>query len=322
MPLISVIVPVYNAEGYLRRCVDSILAQTVSDFELILVNDGSRDNSGAMCDSYAAADPRIRVFHQHNQGQAVARNRALDWVYANSDSSWIHFVDSDDCIHPEMLERLLQGALTHRVQISVVGYVEFSREVPAVQERDDPFVLLSPEEYYTQKHINAVMPVAKLYARECFASIRYPEGRIHEDLATNYKLFFAQEQIAYSDEPLYYYYQNSEGTTKSAWTPKRLAMITAMEEQLCFFRKEGYKQAFRQATLGYVSSILQNRNQLLASDHPQPEKGKLLRNLNGMLYGAIARYGWIYLREDLGIYMEAFPGLLKVYRKIKGIFVK
>ena len=106
MPEISVIVPVYKAEAYLHACIDSILSQTFSDFELILVDDGSPDNCGAICDDYAARDSRVRVIHQENQGQAAARNRAL----AAAKGEWVCFVDSDDAVHPQMLERLRQAA--------------------------------------------------------------------------------------------------------------------------------------------------------------------------------------------------------------------
>ena len=106
MPIVSIIVPVYKAESYLHRCVDSILSQTFRDFELILVDDGSPDRSGGICDQYAAKDSRVRVIHQENGGPAVARNTGIDWAFANSDSQWQMFVDSDDWIHPEMLRYL------------------------------------------------------------------------------------------------------------------------------------------------------------------------------------------------------------------------
>ena len=113
MPKISVIVPVYNVEKYLHECVDSVLAQTFTDFELILVNDGSQDNSGAICDEYASKDERIIIIHQNNQGQAAARNAGV----AIAKGEWIHFLDSDDLIHPQMLE-ILYGAVDENTQIS------------------------------------------------------------------------------------------------------------------------------------------------------------------------------------------------------------
>ena len=125
MPEISVIVPVYKAEAYLHACIDSILSQTFSDFELILVDDGSPDNCGAICDDYAARDSRVRVIHQKNQGQAAARNHAL----AAAKGDWVCFVDSDDAVHPQMLERLRQAAAESGAAMSMCRMLE-APEIP------------------------------------------------------------------------------------------------------------------------------------------------------------------------------------------------
>ncbi|MCD7802997.1 MAG: glycosyltransferase [Clostridiales bacterium] len=109
MPEISVIVPVYKVEPYLRRCVDSILNQTFQDFELILVDDGSPDHCPAICDEYAGRDSRIVVIHQKNAGLSAARNAGIDWVFANSDSKWISFVDSDDWVTPTYLSLMISA---------------------------------------------------------------------------------------------------------------------------------------------------------------------------------------------------------------------
>ena len=115
MPQISVIVPVYQAEAYLDSCIQSILSQTFTDWELILVDDGSPDRSGAMCDAYAFRDPRIQVLHQTNQGQAAARNHGLTLAKGR----WICFVDSDDLIHPQMLQRLYQAVQEGNARMSM-----------------------------------------------------------------------------------------------------------------------------------------------------------------------------------------------------------
>ena len=116
MAVVSVITPIYNTEKLLGRCVDSILNQTFRDFALILVDDGSTDGSGRLCDELATRDSRIVVLHQKNSGVGAARNRGLDWVFKNSDCRWITFVDSDDWVHPRMLtdeafyQQTVQGA--------------------------------------------------------------------------------------------------------------------------------------------------------------------------------------------------------------------
>ena len=118
MAQISVIVPVYNVENYIERCVDSILKQTFEDYELILVDDGSVDSSRSICERYSEKDKRIKVLARDNGGAAAARNTGLDWVYKNSDSQWIAFIDSDDWIHSRYLELLFKAVIQHNVQIS------------------------------------------------------------------------------------------------------------------------------------------------------------------------------------------------------------
>lgn len=119
MSSISVIVPVYKVEKYLDRCVKSILAQTFADFELLLVNDGSPDACPQMCDDYEKQDHRIHVIHQKNGGLSAARNAGLDWLYANSQSQWITFIDSDDWVHPTYLESLLDAVKEYNSQVSM-----------------------------------------------------------------------------------------------------------------------------------------------------------------------------------------------------------
>ena len=120
--LISVIVPVYKVEKYIHRCIDSILAQTFSDFELILVDDGSPDNCGRICDEYALKDNRIHVIHKENGGLSDARNAGIDWAFEHSDSEWITFIDSDDWVHKKYLESLINGAINTNSDVVIGGY--------------------------------------------------------------------------------------------------------------------------------------------------------------------------------------------------------
>lgn len=231
MPTISVIVPVYNTKEYLRRCLDSILAQTFTDFELLLVDDGSTDESGDICDEYAAKDSRVMVFHQENKGQAAARNLALDWMFANSDSEYISFVDSDDWVHPRYLALLYKASSDYNVNVCQCGHLDTDGtvELPSVEECVE---IITPEEQYTQHYSAFVWD--KLFRRECFREIRFPEGQIYEDVAIWYKILFAQENLVLVKDVLYYYYTNLESTVHSQWTPPRYAQVEAWDEQLRF----------------------------------------------------------------------------------------
>ena len=236
MPTISVIVPVYKVEKYIHRCIDSILAQTFTDFELLLVDDGSPDNCGTICDEYAAKDSRVRVFHQENKGQAAARNLALDWMYANSDSEYISFVDSDDWVHPRYLELLYRALLKFDTNISQCQHIETdgTEELPQV---DSHIICVTAEEEYI--HFYSAFVCEKLFDRECFQEIRFPEGQIYEDVAIWYKVLFAEENVALVKECLYYYYVNLNSTVHSVWTPAKLAQVKAWNEQLEFASRRG-----------------------------------------------------------------------------------
>ena len=163
MPKISVIVPVYKVEKYLNRCVDSILSQTFTDFELILVDDGSPDKCGEICEEYANKDSRIHVIHQKNGGLSAARNTGIDWANANSNSKWITFIDSDDWVHHEYLKQLLETANARNVDICVCNYTSCPEGSEPVERRHtNEIKLCSPEEIWCQKRVNAVIAWGKI----------------------------------------------------------------------------------------------------------------------------------------------------------------
>ena len=212
MPQISVIVPVYNVEPYLRRCVDSILAQSFTNFELILVDDGSPDNCGTICDEYAAKDDRIHVIHQKNGGLSAARNAGIDWAYANSDSRWISFIDSDDWVHTQYLELLLDACIKNHTEISSCGIKKIENE----QVEDYPLIstnsdVLAPETLFTDRGrwIQAYS-CGKLYRKKLWNNVQFPVGRNWEDTVTTYKVLFAVKKVSCIEAELYYFYYTKE----------------------------------------------------------------------------------------------------------------
>lgn len=262
MPIISVIVPVYNVEPYIHRCVDSIITQTFTDFELILVDDGSPDRCGEICDEYARKDSRIQVFHQHNKGQAAARNFAIEWVLGHSNSDWITFVDSDDWVHIEYLDKLHQAVDQENVQMSGC-LVTRSTEMTIKQvESSMTYKIYSPEDFWLDCLSANAYPVGKIYHRSLFQGIRYPVGKIYEDTATTHKFVFACKQIAFVSEVLYYYYVNPNSTTTKSWTPKKLDAIDAHREQICYFKKNGYRRALKETYKQYIGCLAQCADKL------------------------------------------------------------
>lgn len=246
MPTISVIVPVYKVEPYLRRCVDSILAQTFTHFELILVDDGSPDNCPAICDEYAAKDSRVRVIHQENGGLSAARNAGIDWAFANSDSQWITFIDSDDVVYPQYLELLLDAAVRNNADVSVCGLISFSDELSErIEYNFEGEKVLTPQgaclALYTNPKERAIYVSActKLYRKRLFSSIYFPVGRIHEDQFTTYKLLYTAEYLVEIGARLYGYYENSSSISRSAFSLKRYDDLVACTEAVAFFADNG-----------------------------------------------------------------------------------
>ncbi len=258
MSKISVVVPVYKVEAYLHRCVDSILSQTHRDFELILVDDGSPDRCGEICEEFAKQDRRIHVIHQENGGLSAARNAGIDRVFSGSDSQWITFIDSDDWVHPQMLERLLEAAVTHQTKISICGYGETSGAGPDIIPADLVSTSWTPKDFYMARFINATVAWGKLYHRSCLENKRYPVGKIHEDEFLTYRLLFACEKVAVIPAPLYAYFVNPTGIIRSAWSPKRLHAWEAYEQQLAFFREMGDAELVKFRIQGYYENALLN----------------------------------------------------------------
>ena len=284
MSQISVIVPVYKVEKYLHRCVDSILAQTFTDFELILVDDGSPDNCGAICDEYAQKDSRVVVIHQENGGLSAARNAGIDWSFEHSDSEWIYFADSDDWIHPKSLEALMDGAEKTGCSVVIGGFESTKGEEPIVDETAFAVVVWDVSAYFRRYTGNAIVAWGKLYRKESFRSIRYPVGKIHEDEFTTHKILFEFDQIAVIDQPLYAYFQNAEGITGSAWNPKMLDVYDALDDRIDFFQKKGFVE-LEQSVLKYLffQMYLDQKKNLLCSNSMK-NRFQLIQEKNRLLF--------------------------------------
>ena len=256
MAQISVIVAVYKMPEFLPRCIEGILNQTFRDLELILVDDGSPDNCGQICDAYAAKDPRVHVIHKENAGVCVARNTGLDWVYANSDSQWIFFHDNDDWVHPQTLERMLSAARDLSADICICGYQETSGSDPRIPEETLTPASWNPKDFYIQHHVNATVCWGKLYSRRIFDGKRYPPGKYIEDEFLTYRLLFACDHLAVIPAPLYAYFVNPAGISKKAWVPKRLDAWEAFDQQLAFFREMGDQELVQYRLRTYLENAV------------------------------------------------------------------
>lgn len=314
MPQISVIVPVYKVEPYIRRCVDSILAQTFMDFELILVDDGSPDNCGKICDEYAQKDPRVQVIHQKNGGLSAARNTGIEWAFANSDSQWLTFVDSDDWVHFQLLEYLYRAAIDHSLKLSVCEYQETEGDycwehLESVEPELQPI-----ERYYVDRIVNATVAWGKLYHKSCFEQIRYPAGKIHEDEFITYKILFKHKQLAVVDVPMYAYFVNPQGITKSKWTKRKLDKIDAMQEQYSYFKANGYKEAFRTLLCRYINVLAWQLEEMNKQEGISMKSDLYLSNKKRLMRLLLKHNKeFPFKKENLWVYERAFPEFVHLY---------
>ena len=316
MAQISILTPVYNTEKLLPRCLDSILAQTYRDFEVILVNDGSKDRSGEICEAYAAKDSRIHVIHQENGGVSKARNTALDWVMTHSDSRWILFVDSDDWVHPQILETLLNLNLNHGVKVSACGYQETSDGTLSVTPEQLAAEVWDAREFYYSQPMLGTVPWGKLYARSCFESIRYPVGMYFDDEFVTYRILLAQEKIPMVSAPMYGYYINPEGLTKRPWSVRRLDVWKAYEQQILFFEELGDLRLLRRRYREYIdNSYAQLLAAQRASNAAQLTKEiRYIKKCMRALFRRAGKKGFVEFWMDYDMLYTCAPIRTKLYR--------
>lgn len=228
MSTVSVIIPVYNVREWLDRCVASVAQQTHSDLEIILVDDGSTDGSGALCDEWGLRDERIRVLHLPNGGVSRARNAALDIARGQ----YVTFVDSDDWIHPELMLTLLDDSGDAPASIAVANFLQTDGTDVLVANRPEPAERLSRVQALGKllgaDHTLLTVAWGKLFSRDIFKELRFPEGRLHEDEFTAHQFLLAAEHVTLRADPLYFYFVRESGIMGSPLTASRgMDMIDA-----------------------------------------------------------------------------------------------
>lgn len=236
LPLISVIVPVYKVEAYLDRCIRSITEQTYQNLEIILVDDGSPDSSGAICDSWAAKDPRIRVIHKQNNGAGAARNTGLD----ASQGEIISMIDSDDYLEPHMYEHLY-GLMEEDVDIAecVIGLTE-ADDMPMDDGNDADIFTVGVEEamrLHIRDEVFCQTPPNKLYRRATIADVRFPVGNLIDDEFFTYRVIGNARRLARSSARMYAYRQQPGSAMHKPYSLKRLQGLEAKQERLEYLQK-------------------------------------------------------------------------------------
>ena len=274
-PLITVIVPIYNVEQYLEKCVNSILKQTYQHLEIILVDDGSPDNCGAICDQYSCVDQRIKVIHKQNGGLSDARNAGLDMA----NGEFIAFVDSDDTIMPEMIEKLYQRIMTDQSDMAFCGYKQVDQDGEILSEYYLPDnVLTGFEALKASYESNGVLYTVawnKLYRKHLFQYIRFPVGKYHEDEYTTYQIIDRCGRVSIVRETLYIYNQRDNSIMQEAYSLRRLDGIEASYERYNYFKKKGGKYKELLVLEGNTFTPIFFRSKILFKPKTKEEKKRV-----------------------------------------------
>ena len=276
MAEVSIIVPVYQVENYLHKCVDSILAQTFTDFELILVDDGSKDRSGQICDEYAEMDERVKVIHKENSGPSDTRNRGIEQAAGN----YFMFVDSYDYIAPTMVECLYQSILKENADIAACNFL-YSFE----DDRNQDFstniqweVVSGAEIFYNRKNDRScgywTVVWNKLYKSKVFGKLRFRAGKYYEDEFWANDIYQMDIKMVTIPECLYYYRQHGNNSMKTTNSKKNLDILEALQERIDIYLMDETHAAQAYRVLIYSLEYLEKSKRMITN---REEKAKYLQ---------------------------------------------
>lgn len=307
-PLISIITPVYNVEAFLPQCLDSILNQTFQNWELILINDGSTDRSGVICDEYACKDIRIKVVHKANTGQADSRNLGLSMANA----PYVGFVDSDDWIEKDMYEQLYRVITDYQADISMCSYF-FDYADKSVAVCNDKDV----EVYTRDEAVDLILmdqkiksyPWDKLFRKEMIADL-FPVSFYYEDYATVFKWIAKAAKIVFYHVPEYHYRQRIGSTSNDADPAKAYHFFCAEKQRYDYVISGNFpieKQTFYARKFLKIA-IIQAKN--MAKYSSDPEEGKMyIRKIGSELakYKSLQLHGLFLIRRLKRMKIQYFP---------------
>ena len=247
-PLISVIVPIYNVEEYVEKCVMSIIAQSYRNLEIVLVDDGSTDNSGDICDAFAKDDSRVKVLHKANGGLSDARNYGID----EANGELLGFVDGDDRIHPRMYEVMQETMRANGADIVTCSFEQENEPSFLGQNVDDYHVKnMTGSEALCDIETPLVVAWNKLYKRRLFEGLRYPIGRLHEDEFIIHRVFRRCKTVSVIDKPLYYY-TIRKGSIVATMSEKRINdALMAFMDRVTFSNEENWTEVMPSVVTRY-----------------------------------------------------------------------
>lgn len=267
--LISIIIPVYNVEKFLDRCVESVINQTYDNLEIILVDDGSTDQSPALCDRWIEKDDRIQVLHKKNGGLSDARNAGMDL----SSGDYVVFIDSDDYVRSDMVEILFLRLTEDSSDLALCNYLCVSDDENYVNDYENSLPVSdelidgrqAQRKLFGDMHWHYVIACCKLYKKSLLENFRFPVGKLHEDLFTTHLIFEKCNLVSCVHEPLYYYYQNENSITHN-YSVRRLDALDAYISRFNFFYQKQDYYCAAMSTRFMIEKLLLARKKLNMKD--------------------------------------------------------
>ena len=321
--LVTIVVPVYKVEKYIDKCINSILNQTYKNLEIILVDDGSPDDCGKICDRYAKLDTRINVIHKENGGLSDARNAGID----AANGKFISFIDSDDYIEPEYIEILYRAIKKDETDIAISSHKVIYESGAILEKATGEENILTPKETLKRILYDEGIDLsawAKLYKLELFKEVKFLKGRLFEDAATTYKLIDKSKKISIISVSTYNYIMRSSSITNNEFSVGKMDLITSTEE-MCNYVKNKYpdlkKACERRLMYAYLSTLSQ-----LAMSKVKfvEEEKKLMRYVKDNRKNVLKDKN-VPKRDKVGIISTIFgfkfySFMWKTYKKIRELF--
>lgn len=270
--LVSIIVPVYKVEDYLPACIDSILSQTHPHLQIILVDDGSPDGCGTICDSYAKTDPRVTVIHKKNGGLSDARNAGM----AVATGDYLMFVDSDDILPSDAVGTLLELAIAHCAPLVIGAHARFEDAPLLPADQPTSFSVLSRIDAIKDMFLNGCAAWARIYRKELHEDILFPYGEINEDEAIVLQLLERCDRVVKTEKIVYHYRYRPESITTAAFHNKKMAWMRHCKDNWGYVQKH-HPASIPDAVARYRESLLWGLTEIALSDQAFPEETRELR---------------------------------------------
>lgn len=319
--LISVILPIYNVEKYLEKCLKSVINQTYKNLEIILVDDGSKDNSPKICDEYAVKDKRIVVIHKSNGGLSDARNAGIEIAKGK----YITLIDSDDYVEEDYVQFLYQLIKENNAEMSICSHTVLYTNGTRIEKETGEHLVLDPkttlEKILYDEGID-LSAWAKMYKKELFDNVKYPKGRIFEDAATTYLLIDKCKKIVLGSESKYYYIIRDNSITTKGFSPKKMQLIDSTQE-MCDYVKNKYPDLEKAADRRLMYAYLATLSQLANCKDKYPEEQKKLMEYIKQNRKKALKDKRIKKRDRIALYSTIFgfafyKFVWKLYKKLTG----